>query len=206
MTSAPTRSRKLFIKTYGCQMNVYDSERMTEALAHSDYVSVDRPEEADAILLNTCHIREKAAEKVYSELGRYRRLKATNPGLKIGVAGCVAQAEGEEIVRRQPAVDLVVGPRAYHRLPDLMEKANAGEKAFDTDFPEEDKFDHLKARPRQTGRFWMPGPMPVHGPKAASSRPVWPKTTRMSEKAACSGNWAPGAWWKFRAPRTGTST
>ena len=106
--------KKLFIKTYGCQMNVYDSERMAEALCDPDgdagYQEVKTPEEADMILLNTCHIREKAAEKVYSELGRFRGLKADNPNLKIGVAGCVAQAEGEEIMRRQPMVDLVVGP------------------------------------------------------------------------------------------------
>jgi len=148
MSGAATRARRVFIKTYGCQMNVYDSERMAEALGHSGYVAADRPEEADAILLNTCNIREKAAEKVYSELGRYKRLKEANPELKIGVAGCVAQAEGEEIVRRQPMVDLVVGPRAYHRLPDMMERANSGERALDTDFPEEDKFDRLKERPK----------------------------------------------------------
>jgi len=140
--------KKLFIKTYGCQMNVYDSERMGEALAGEGYVATDSAEDADMILLNTCHIREKAAEKVYSELGRFRPLKDANPDLKIGVAGCVAQAEGAEIMARQPMVDLVVGPQSYHRLTELEAKARAGEKALDTDFPEEDKFDHLKSRPK----------------------------------------------------------
>ena len=107
-----TTPRKLFIKTYGCQMNVYDSERMAEALAVEGYETTASPEEADMILLNTCHIREKAAEKVYSELGRLKPLKALNPDLRIGVAGCVAQAEGEEIMRRQAAVVLVVGPQS----------------------------------------------------------------------------------------------
>ncbi len=140
--------KKLFIKTYGCQMNVYDSERMAEALGGEGYTETDRPDDADMILLNTCHIREKAAEKVYSELGRFRSLKAEKPDLKIGVAGCVAQAEGAEIIARQPLVDLVVGPQSYHRLPELERKARAGEKALDTEFPEEDKFDHLAKRPK----------------------------------------------------------
>ena len=137
MAETPSNTKKLFIKTYGCQMNVYDSERMAEALGGSGYTEVSSPEEADMILLNTCHIREKAAEKVYSELGRYKDLKIANPDLKIGVAGCVAQAEGEEIIKRQPMVDLVVGPQSYHRLPELEAKAGHGEKALDTDFPEE---------------------------------------------------------------------
>ena len=139
--------KKLFIRTYGCQMNVYDSERMAEALGADGYEQTDSPDDADMILLNTCHIREKAAEKVYSELGRYKGLKAEKPDLKIGVAGCVAQAEGEEIMRRQPMVDLVVGPQTYHRLPSMMEQVKKGEKALDTDFPEEDKFEHLPKRP-----------------------------------------------------------
>ncbi len=143
--SAP---KKLFIKTYGCQMNVYDSERMAETLCAEGYEQTDRADDADMILLNTCHIREKAAEKVYSELGRFRPLKEAKPELKIGVAGCVAQAEGAEIIARQPMVDLVVGPQSYHRLPELEAKARAGEKALDTDFPEEDKFDHLVSRPK----------------------------------------------------------
>ena len=138
-----TQPPKLHVKTYGCQMNVYDGERMAEAMVAQGYETTDRPEEADLILLNTCHIREKAAEKVYSELGRLKSLKAANPDLRIGVAGCVAQAEGAEIVARQPAVDLVVGPQSYHRLPDLVAKAKRGERAVDTDMPEEDKFEHL---------------------------------------------------------------
>jgi len=141
-------ARKLFIKTYGCQMNVYDSERMSEALGGAGYVPTDNPEDADMILLNPCHIREKAAEKVYSELGRYKALKAANPDLKIGVAGCVAQAEGAEIMRRQPLVDLVVGPQSYHRLPQMEARARAGETPLDTDFPADDKFDTLRHRPK----------------------------------------------------------
>ena len=144
-----TEVKKLFIKTYGCQMNVYDSERMAEALGAEGYVTTETAEEADMVLLNTCHIREKAAEKVYSDLGRLKPLKAAKPGLKIGVAGCVAQAEGEEILRRMPLVDLVVGPQAYHRLPQMMEKLGEGQRAVDTDFPPEDKFDHL---PQRKGR------------------------------------------------------
>jgi len=143
-----TAPKKLFIKTYGCQMNVYDSERMAEALGGQGYVETQTADDADMILLNTCHIREKAAEKVYSELGRFKGLKAEKPDLKIGVAGCVAQAEGEEIMRRQPMVDLVVGPQSYHRLPEMEAKTQAGEKALDTDFPEEDKFEVLNKRPK----------------------------------------------------------
>ncbi|RII37961.1 tRNA (N6-isopentenyl adenosine(37)-C2)-methylthiotransferase MiaB [Pseudooceanicola sediminis] len=141
-------TKKLFIKTYGCQMNVYDSERMAEALGGNGYEEVSSAAEADMILLNTCHIREKAAEKIYSELGRMRDLKTAKPDLKIGIAGCVAQAEGAEIMRRQPMVDLVVGPQSYHRLPEMEARAGGGEKVLDTDFPEEDKFELLKARPK----------------------------------------------------------
>lgn len=143
-----TAAKKLFIKTYGCQMNVYDSERMAEALGGQGYVQTQTAADADMILLNTCHIREKAAEKVYSELGRLKPLKEANPDLKIGVAGCVAQAEGEEIMRRQPAVDLVVGPQSYHRLPQMEARLREGRSALDTDFPEEDKFAHLAKRPK----------------------------------------------------------
>jgi tRNA-2-methylthio-N6-dimethylallyladenosine synthase len=138
--------KKLFIKTYGCQMNVYDSERMAEAMGAEGYAPTDRPEEADLVLLNTCHIREKAAEKVYSDLGRLRPMKAARPGMKIGVTGCVAQAEGEEILRRSKVVDLVVGPQSYHRLPAMLARVADGERAIDTEFPPEDKFDHLPAR------------------------------------------------------------
>ncbi|PQO23211.1 tRNA (N6-isopentenyl adenosine(37)-C2)-methylthiotransferase MiaB [Rhodobacteraceae bacterium WD3A24] len=135
-------ARKLYIKTYGCQMNVYDSERMAEALGGAGYVPTDTPDDADMILLNTCHIREKAAEKVYSELGRLKPLKAANPDLRIGVAGCVAQAEGEEIIRRQPLVDMVVGSQSYHHLPEMEARARRGERSVVTEF-DEDKFDHL---------------------------------------------------------------
>ena len=140
--------KKLYIKTYGCQMNVYDSERMAEAMGGAGYVTTEDAAEADMILLNTCHIREKAAEKVYSELGRFRALKDEKPDLKIGVAGCVAQAEGQEIMRRQPLVDLVVGPQSYHRLPQMEARVRGGEKALDTDFPLDDKFDTLHHRPK----------------------------------------------------------
>ena len=143
-----SEAKKLYIKTYGCQMNVYDSERMAEAMGGAGYVETDTPDDADMILLNTCHIREKAAEKVYSELGRFKGLKDAKPDLKIGVAGCVAQAEGEEIMRRQPMVDLVVGPQSYHRLPEMEARVREGKSALDTDFPAEDKFDHLKGRPK----------------------------------------------------------
>ena len=138
--------KKLFIKTYGCQMNVYDSERMAEALGGNGYVLTDMPDDADMILLNTCHIREKAAEKVYSDLGRLKPFKDANPNVKIGVAGCVAQAEGSEIMRRAPMVDLVVGPQSYHRLPAMDTAVQAGGKALDTDFPDDDKFLVLKSR------------------------------------------------------------
>jgi tRNA-2-methylthio-N6-dimethylallyladenosine synthase len=137
---AKTDAKKLFIKTYGCQMNVYDSTRMVEAMVADGYVTTEVAEEADMVLINTCHIREKASEKLYSDLGRLRPLKAAKPDLKVGVAGCVAQAEGAEILRRMPLVDLVVGPQSYHRLPAMARGAG---QAVDTDFPPEDKFDHL---------------------------------------------------------------
>lgn len=140
--------KKLHIKTYGCQMNVYDSERMAEAMGAKGYELTDDPAQADMVLLNTCHIREKAAEKVYSDLGRLKPLKDAKPDLKIGVAGCVAQAEGEEIRRRMPLVDLVVGSQNYHRLPDMVQAVDRGEKPVDTEFPLEDKFDHLPSRPQ----------------------------------------------------------
>jgi tRNA-2-methylthio-N6-dimethylallyladenosine synthase len=139
-------AKKLFIKTYGCQMNVYDSERMAETLGAEGYVPTDLAEEADMVLLNTCHIREKAAEKVYSDLGRLKPLKQARPGMKIAVAGCVAQAEGEEMLRRAPVVDLVVGPQSYHRLPAMLKAVGRGARAIDTEFPAEDKFDHLPDR------------------------------------------------------------
>ena len=148
--------RKVFVKTYGCQMNVYDSERMTDALAKDGYVATDMVEDADLVLLNTCHIREKAAEKVYSALGRLRDLKNRKAGegrtLTIGVAGCVAQAEGDEILRRAPAVDLVIGPQTYHRLPQALKRVERGERVLETDYAVEDKFEHLPAPDRAKTR------------------------------------------------------
>ena len=142
-------TRKVFVKTYGCQMNVYDSQRMTDALDADGYVGTKNIEEADLVLLNTCHIREKAAEKVYSELGRIRALKAERgrQGLEtiIGVAGCVAQAEGREIMRREASVDLVIGPQTYHKLPDALRRVRDGDKVVETDYAIEDKFEHLPA-------------------------------------------------------------
>jgi tRNA-2-methylthio-N6-dimethylallyladenosine synthase len=138
--------RKLYVKSYGCQMNVYDSHRMADLLAPEGYVETAAPEDADLIVLNTCHIREKAAEKVYSELGRVRAMKqsAARAGrhMTVAVAGCVAQAEGEEIIRRAPVVDLVVGPQSYHRLPELLARAG---RTVATEFPVEDKFSFLPA-------------------------------------------------------------
>ncbi|WP_105404246.1 tRNA (N6-isopentenyl adenosine(37)-C2)-methylthiotransferase MiaB [Neorhizobium sp. T7_12] len=152
-------SRKVFIKTYGCQMNVYDSGRMSDALAGEGYVPTEEMGEADLILLNTCHIREKAADKVYSALGRLRDMKkaraAEGRELMIGVAGCVAQAEGEEIIRRAPAVDVVIGPQTYHRLPEALRRARGGKPVVDTEYAVEDKFEHLpvteKAKIRARG-------------------------------------------------------
>lgn len=144
--------KKLFIKTYGCQMNVYDSARMTDTLAPIGYEPTDSPDGADMVILNTCHIREKAAEKVYSDIGRLRLFKeaktAKGEQMILAVAGCVAQAEGSEIMRRAPAVDMVFGPQTYHRLPELVakatrEKAKGKSAVLDTDFPLESKFDHL---------------------------------------------------------------
>jgi tRNA-2-methylthio-N6-dimethylallyladenosine synthase len=143
-TSATTRKR-LHVITWGCQMNVYDSGRMADVLAPLGYAAADTPEGADMVILNTCHIRDKAAEKVFSELGRLRRLKeATGGRMILAVAGCVAQAEGREILSRAPYVDIVLGPQTYHRLPEMVAQASrAGGAVIETDFPPEDKFDHL---------------------------------------------------------------
>ncbi len=144
VTSTPD-TKKVFIKTYGCQMNVYDSERMADVLAPIGYAPVDAPDHADLVILNTCHIREKAAEKVYSELGRIRQHKeANNPDMKVAVAGCVAQAEGAEIKRRAPVVDMVLGPQTYHKLPEMIAKVhrNSGD-VLETDFDTVEKFDQL---------------------------------------------------------------
>ena len=152
--------KRLFIKTYGCQMNVYDSTRMADVLAPLGFEAVDSPRGADMVILNTCHIREKAAEKVFSELGRLRAFKQeraeTGGRMLLAVAGCVAQAEGEEILRRAPQVDLVFGPQTYHRLPELVARTaraadtrdgakpeGGGRGVLDIDFPAESKFDHL---------------------------------------------------------------
>ena len=145
------RRKQLFIETYGCQMNVYDSERMRDVLAPLGYVLADRPDDADLVILNTCHIREKATEKVYSEIGRLRvhkeRRAEVGKVTTIAIAGCVAQAEGEEIIRRAPSVDLVVGPQAYHKLPELIARAarKTGERLA-ADFSAQEKFDALPAR------------------------------------------------------------
>jgi tRNA-2-methylthio-N6-dimethylallyladenosine synthase len=148
--------RKVHIKSFGCQMNVYDSHRMADMLAPEGFAETATPENADLVILNTCHIREKAVEKVYSELGRIRQLKqaAARAGrrMTVAVAGCVAQAEGEEIVRRAPVVDLVFGPQSYHRLPDLLVRSAGGETVVDTEFPVEDKFDVLAPPRREATR------------------------------------------------------
>jgi tRNA-2-methylthio-N6-dimethylallyladenosine synthase len=154
--SEPAPKKRLYIKTYGCQMNVYDSERMADVLAPLGYGMTDDPAHADLVVLNTCHIREKATEKVYSELGKIREMKdarrAGGETMTIAVAGCVAQAEGEEIMRRQPAVDLVVGPQAYHQLPELIARTHrARGERLSADFAPDEKFDALTAARRPTG-------------------------------------------------------
>jgi tRNA-2-methylthio-N6-dimethylallyladenosine synthase len=142
-----SKPRKVHIKSFGCQMNVYDSHRMADTLAPEGFVETGHPEDADLVILNTCHIREKAVEKVYSEIGRIREMKeaAERDGrsMMIAVAGCVAQAEGKEIIRRAGAVDLVVGSQNYHRLPEMISCARGGDKVVDTEFPIEDKFEAL---------------------------------------------------------------
>ncbi|WP_441244133.1 tRNA (N6-isopentenyl adenosine(37)-C2)-methylthiotransferase MiaB [Tardiphaga sp. 768_D3_N2_1] len=142
-----TAPRKLHIKSYGCQMNVYDAQRMVDTLAPEGFVETANADDADLVILNTCHIREKASEKVYSELGKLRvaKAEAAQAGRKMNVvvAGCVAQAEGNEIIRRAPVVDVVVGPQSYHNLPALLKQAKAGGRALDTEFPIEDKFGFL---------------------------------------------------------------
>ncbi|MGO9673345.1 MAG: tRNA (N6-isopentenyl adenosine(37)-C2)-methylthiotransferase MiaB [Methylocella sp.] len=141
------RARKLFVQSFGCQMNVYDAQRMSDLLGAEGYAGTPAVEDADLVILNTCHIRERAAEKIFSELGRLREMKAARAqagrATRIVVAGCVAQAEGAEIYRRQSAVDVVVGPQSYHRLPELLRRAESESRIIDTDFPAEDKFDFL---------------------------------------------------------------
>src|SRR6185312_3876240 len=136
--------KKLFIKTYGCQMNAYDSARMADLLAPLGFGLAEAPVEADMVILNTCHIRERAVEKLYSELGRVAQLKREKSDLLVAVAGCVAQAEGAEITARAPTVDMVVGPQSYHRLPEMIARhARAGGHVLETDFPALEKFDAL---------------------------------------------------------------
>jgi len=151
-----SNARKVHVKSFGCQMNVYDSNRMADTLAPGGYVETARPEDADLVILNTCHIREKAVDKVYSEIGRIRVMKeeAAREGrqMLIAVAGCVAQAEGQEIVRRAHAIDLVVGSQNYHKLPEMIARARSGERVVDTEFPVEDKFDALAAPKREAIR------------------------------------------------------
>jgi tRNA-2-methylthio-N6-dimethylallyladenosine synthase len=147
-----SKPRKVHIKSFGCQMNVYDSQRMADTLASEGFAETARPEDADLVILNTCHIREKAVEKVYSEIGRIREMKEAagrdGRSMMIAVAGCVAQAEGKEIIRRAGAVDLVVGSQNYHRLPEMISRARRGDKVVDTEFPVEDKFEAL-AEPKR---------------------------------------------------------
>jgi tRNA-2-methylthio-N6-dimethylallyladenosine synthase len=146
-------TRKLYIKTYGCQMNVYDSARMADVLAPLGFGPAAEPDGADMVILNTCHIREKAAEKLFSDLGRLKPLKQARDGrMIIAVAGCVAQAEGAEIMRRAPYVDIVLGPQTYHRLPEMVARASrAGAGVLDTEFPPESKFDFLPESTRAPG-------------------------------------------------------
>lgn len=140
------QAKKLFIKTHGCQMNEYDSSRMADMLGDShDMVLTDNPEDADVILLNTCSIREKAQEKVFHELGRWKHLKSKNPNLKIGVGGCVASQEGDKIIKRASHVDMVFGPQTLHRLPEMVNKSHSAIQVVDVTFPEIEKFDHLPA-------------------------------------------------------------
>jgi tRNA-2-methylthio-N6-dimethylallyladenosine synthase len=156
MSASARAMKKLFVKTYGCQMNAYDSQRMSDLLAPLGYAPVGAPDDADMVILNTCHIREKAAEKVYSELGRLKKLKIrkaeSGSPMLIAVAGCVAQAEGAEIVARQSAVDIVVGPQSYHRLPEMIARIARGSgHVLETDFPAEDKFDSLPGETANVG-------------------------------------------------------
>ena len=140
-----SNKKKVMIKTYGCQMNEYDSQQMFSDLESLDYLKTENQKEADLILLNTCHIREKAAEKIYSELGRIKKLKEKNRNLKIGVTGCVAQAESTEIFKRQPAVDFVIGPQAYHKFPKVIRDLKNGKKELiETSFEATEKFEKLK--------------------------------------------------------------
>lgn len=160
-----SETKKVLVRTYGCQMNVYDSERMTDVLAPGGWEATESLDEADLVILNTCHIREKASEKVFSEIGRMRELKAEKAAagrsMLIGVAGCVAQAEGREIMRRMPTVDIVVGPQSYQRLPELVAEAGRGRRVVETDFAIEEKFAAMTAPPEA-----VPAASPKRGPTA----------------------------------------
>jgi tRNA-2-methylthio-N6-dimethylallyladenosine synthase len=148
-----TKSPKTYsIKNYGCQMNVYDGERMAELFDAQGMIAADDKNDADIVVLNTCHIREKAAEKVYSEIGRLGKTSRAEGGPMIAVAGCVAQAEGSEISRRAPTVDIVVGPQAYHNLPQMIADVTQGKRAVDLDLPGLDKFSQLPPSARQALR------------------------------------------------------
>ena len=144
-------AKRLFIKTYGCQMNAYDSARMADVMAARGWRRVEDAQAADLVILNTCHIREKATDKVYSELGRLGPLKAGRAGAVIAVGGCVGQAEGAEMLRRSPVADIVFGPQTYHRLPDMLARVAKGERVVDTEFPAEPKFDSLPAPAEGSG-------------------------------------------------------
>ena len=145
-------TKALYIKSWGCQMNVYDARRMAGVLAPLGYAQVEAPDGADMAILNTCHIRERATDKLFSELGRLKPLKDKRPGMIIAVGGCVAQAQGEIITRRAPYVDIVFGPQTWHRLPEMVANAMKDQRVVNTDFPKEVKFDHLP------GEHAPPGP------------------------------------------------
>ena len=182
--------RKLYIKTFGCQMNEYDSQKMADVLRaeQGDLQATDSPDDADIILFNTCSVREKAQEKVFSDLGRVRELKRARPGLVIGVGGCVASQEGAAIVRRAPYVDVVFGPQTLHRLPELIRRRrSSGQPQVDISFPEIEKFDHLPpARVEQHSAFVsiMEGcPTPVERRCRDRSTTCWSRWPAWSNRA-----------------------
>src|SRR6266542_329894 len=169
--------RKLHVKSYGCQMNAYDSQRMADLLTREGFVETAAAEAAELVILNTCHIREKAAEKVYSELGRIRKWKesaeAEGRRMRIVVAGCVAQAEGEEILRRAPLVDIVVGPQNYHRLPALIDRVEREGRLVDTELAAESKFDALEPAARRSGAAAYRRSSPCRRAATSSARSAW---------------------------------
>jgi tRNA-2-methylthio-N6-dimethylallyladenosine synthase len=194
-----TTTKRLHMITWGCQMNVYDSLRMADVLAPLGFAATDTADDADMIILNTCHIRDKAAEKVFSELGRLRLIKDARSRaggrMILAVAGCVAQAEGAEILARAPYVDIVLGPQTYHRLPEMVARASrAGGAVIETDFPAEDKFDHLPeaAAPQGLTAFAASAWCPTRAaPRAAGPRtPSWPRRAgwwrRARRRSPCS--------------------